>query len=118
VNLAQAQRTVPGLYKLWQTEHDPVYLPTLLKQISAMFWTPLNYTAEEFGQISAPTLIVQGDRDEAIPLEQAVAMYRWIPQSELAIIANMSHGAAFGDRSTAMLSVMLDFLLRYTPPEN
>lgn len=114
VNLEHAQRAHPGLYKLWQSEHDPAYLPTMLKQLSAMFWTPLNYTAEEFGQISAPTLVVQGDRDDMIPIEQAVAMYRWIPQGELAIISTMSHGAALGSRSTAMLYVMLDFLLRHS----
>ena len=117
VNLEQTERAFPGLYKAWQSEHDPVYLPTMLKQLSATFWTPLNYTDAEFGQISAPTLVVQGDRDEAIPIEQAVAMYRWIPQGELAIIANMSHGAALGSRSTALLSVMLDFLLRHSGDE-
>lgn len=117
VNLEQTERAFPGLYKVWQSEHDPAYLPTMLKQISAMFWTPLNYTSAEFGQVSAPTLVVQGDRDDAIPIEQAVAMYRWIPQGELAIISNMSHGAALGSRSTALLSVMLDFLLRHSGDE-
>lgn len=49
------------------------------------------YTAK----ISAPTLIVSGDRDEMIPLSNAVALAGRIPLAQLAVYPDASHGAIF-----------------------
>ncbi len=45
----------------------------------------------EFGRIQAPTLVMVGDRDEDVPVEDAVAMYRAIPCAELAVCPNANH---------------------------
>jgi pimeloyl-ACP methyl ester carboxylesterase len=84
--------------------------------MSTMFWTPLEYTAVEFQKITAPTLILLGDRDEFIPVEEAVEMYRFIPNAELAILLNATHGATVWGTSginPLFMSIVVDFLLRY-----
>jgi pimeloyl-ACP methyl ester carboxylesterase len=72
-------------------EGDPQYWKSLMRQISVLWWTPLNYTAEDFAKIGVPTLIVSGDREEASEVEQSVEMYRMIPKAELFILPNAEH---------------------------
>ena len=95
VNVEQLKREAPDSVKHWQTEHarpdNPDYWQTLLKQISTLWWTPLDYGAEDFRKITEPTLVVMGDRDELIEIEQAVEIYRLIANAELAIMPNASH---------------------------
>ena len=50
-----------------------------------------NYTYSDFASITAPTLILCGDRDEFCPVEQAVAAYRPLPDGELAILPGHGH---------------------------
>jgi len=113
VNIEQIQRNNPELITLLQTEHvrvdDPDYWKTLLKQYSVLWWAPLEYTADGFHKIAEPTLIFQNDRDEFVELEQAVEMYRFIPNAELAILPNSKHSSP---NSKLLIETVLDFLLR------
>jgi pimeloyl-ACP methyl ester carboxylesterase len=115
VNFEQIQRGDPEWVNYLKTSHtssnDPDYWQTLLKQISTMWWTPLDYTAEDFEKITKPTLILLGDRDGIIDLEQAVEMYQLIPNAELAIIPNATH---FSAGSELTMNIVLDFLLRHS----
>jgi pimeloyl-ACP methyl ester carboxylesterase len=76
-----------------------------------MWWTPLDYTAESFQKISEPTLILLGDSDGLIELEQAVEMYQLIQSAELAIIPNATHFSAVNELS---MNIVLDFLVRHS----
>jgi len=49
------------------------------------------YTYADLAQITAPTLILTGDRDEFCTVEQAVATYRQLPDGELAILPGHGH---------------------------
>jgi pimeloyl-ACP methyl ester carboxylesterase len=81
-------------------------------QLSVPFWAEPNYSSAEFARITAPTLVLLGDRDEAIPVEQAVEMYRQIPQAELAIVPGADHSfSAVG--MEAFNHAALEFLLRH-----
>jgi pimeloyl-ACP methyl ester carboxylesterase len=119
VNIEYIQREMPDWVDLWKTEHarahDPDYWQTMLKQLSIMWWTPLDYTAEDFQKIVDPTLILLGDRDGTIELQQAVDMYQLIPNAELAILPSTTHlSAIFSARSELAMKVVLDFLLRHS----
>jgi pimeloyl-ACP methyl ester carboxylesterase len=118
VNFEYVEKTFPELLEVLKAEHmgsgDPGYWKTLLKQISLMFWTPLDYSAADFQKITDPALILMGDRDGTIEVEQAVEMYRLIPHAELAILPNTSHMTAL--QSKYFSEVVLDFLLRQTHP--
>jgi pimeloyl-ACP methyl ester carboxylesterase len=49
------------------------------------------YTYSDLASVTAPTLILAGDRDEFCPVEQAVAAYRQLPDGELAILPGHGH---------------------------
>ncbi len=54
----------------------------------------INIDAELLRDISAPTLVIHGDRDLFFPVDIAIDMYRHIPTSSLAIFPNTGHIAA------------------------
>lgn len=95
VNIEKIQSDEPEWVSRLKKDHartnDSDYWQTLLKQISTLWWTPLNYSVEDFHKINEPTLITMGDRDGMIEIEQAVDMYRFIPNAELAILPNGTH---------------------------
>lgn len=119
VNIEKIQEEIPDLVDLWKAEHSCTdisdYWQTLLKQISTMWLTPLDYTADDFHTITEPTLILMGDRDRAIELNQAVDMYQLIPNAELAILPNATHFSALNELS---IKIVLDHLLRHTIKRN
>jgi len=49
---------------------------------------------DDLAEIEAPTLVVAGDRDPIVPVEEAVAMYRSIPEADLWIVPHASHVVA------------------------
>lgn len=114
VNIERIQREAPEWVDELKKEHfrsdDLDYWQTLLKQISNMWWAPLDYTEEDFQKITEPTLILLGDRDGTVELQQAFAMYQLIRNAELAIIPNSTHFTACNELS---MSIVLDFLLRH-----
>lgn len=88
---------------------DPNYWRTLLLQSSVLWWAPLDYSPEELQQIVAPSLILLGDRDGIIPVQQAVDMYCMLPAAELAIVPNATHMSTL---TPLCMQIVLDFLLR------
>jgi pimeloyl-ACP methyl ester carboxylesterase len=77
-----------------------------------MWFTPLNYTAEDFQKIKIPTLILIGDRDPVVPVEEVVEMYRSIAGAELAILPQSDHSLPIA-RVELFQTIVLDFLTRY-----
>ncbi len=114
VNFERMQNEFPGWVDELRTTHaridDPENWQALLKQISTLWWTPLDYTAEDFQKIVDPTLILMGDRDETVPVEQAIDMYRLIRNAELAILPNTTHDSTISELS---MNIVLDFLVRH-----
>lgn len=112
INSEKIRASMGDMIEYMQTEHAPLggadYWETLLRQISVMWLTPLNYSVEDLQRITAPTLIALGDRDDAIPVEQAVELYRMLPQAELAITPNENHGV-----SAQFMQIVSDFLVRH-----
>jgi pimeloyl-ACP methyl ester carboxylesterase len=75
----------------------------------------LNYTPEDFARVIAPTLVLVGDRDGFVPVEDGVAMYRLLPNAELAVVPAADHGRLIFSREMAALvqPLILDFLQRH-----
>ena len=92
---------------------DLNYYRTLLESISTMWWTPLNYSLEDFEGILSPTLIIMGEDDEMIPLEEALKMVELIPQAELGLIPRTTHNEVLKEGGL-FLKLVLDFFFRYT----
>ena len=69
----------------------------------------MNLTPPALSKITAPTLIVYGDRDPLYPVEMAVEMYRAIPRSALCVVPNGGHGPVFLDAAAQFAQTALAF---------
>jgi pimeloyl-ACP methyl ester carboxylesterase len=102
----------------WAAWLDQIYGPDawkpLLIHIKRMWTTPLNYAPDDFARVVAPTLVLLGDRDELVSIDEAAEMYRLLPAAELAVVPGANHGAFFSEKVAAFQSLMLDFLLRHS----
>jgi pimeloyl-ACP methyl ester carboxylesterase len=116
VSIERINQSMPQLVGLWRSWHSPIHGPAhweiLAAQISTMWWTPLNYTADDFQKIKIPTLIMVGDRDQMVPLEEAVEMYRLVPEAELAIVPQSDHSLP-RNRADLFSTIVFDFLMRH-----
>ncbi|HUS13619.1 MAG TPA: alpha/beta hydrolase [Chloroflexia bacterium] len=112
LDLDRMQAEQPDWVTYMQAEHtqadDPAYWKTLMTQISGLWWNVHDYGLADLQRITTPTLILLGDRDEGVEVEQAVEMYRGIPNAELAILPNASHGHL----NAIAISTIIDFLKR------
>ena len=78
----------------WPTEQHGAEKAMLLAR---QFWHNLqlygdpSFTPDILSTIKAKWLVVQGDNDEAVPLQQALEMHQYIPNSRLWIVPNGGH---------------------------
>jgi pimeloyl-ACP methyl ester carboxylesterase len=63
----------------------------VVAKLAAMHAAEPSFTVADLGQVTSRTLVIVADDDE-VRLEHAVAMYRAIPEAELAVIPGTSHG--------------------------
>jgi pimeloyl-ACP methyl ester carboxylesterase len=66
------------------------------------------YTLDDFRSITAPTLILTGDRDHFCSVEEGAVAYRNLPAGELAILPDTDHAI-----TPAVIDTTVDFLLRH-----
>jgi len=69
-----------------QQTSEPHAWKTFLDNIKPMWNAVLNYTAEGFARVVAPTLVLLGDRDSFVPVEEGLDMYHHLPNAEFAVI--------------------------------
>ena len=77
----------------WAALHGPekqVYLAKAFWQNLNLYGDP-SFTPDMLSTIKANWLVVQGDNDEALPLQQALEMHQYIPNSRLWIVPNGGH---------------------------
>jgi pimeloyl-ACP methyl ester carboxylesterase len=65
--------------------------PVFVERLQKMWETQPNFTPGQLGAISAPTLVIAGDRDFYTP-EYTTRMWRSIPNARLWIAPNSTHG--------------------------
>ena len=90
VNFERAEQAIPQLVAVWQAQHrqSPTHWKELATQLSHDMLNPELPTDDDLRQIAAPALIVWGDRDQFLPIDDAVALYRALPQARLAVVPN------------------------------
>ena len=93
------------------SDPDPDYPRILLESLAQLWWTPLDYTEDDFKKITAPTLIIMGEMDEMIPMAEAKEMATLIPGAELAVIPDAKHNVVLVN-GELVISLLLDFLSR------
>ena len=99
--MAKAQFSdMPQLYKdvFLSIRHDSAALHTMFVRDSHRMQTFTGWTDDQVRSISAPALVVIGDRDVTRP-EHAVEMFRTMPSARLAILPGV-HGSFMGEQLT------------------
>jgi pimeloyl-ACP methyl ester carboxylesterase len=89
---------------------DPAEWPRLVEKVKAMHLSFAGWYEKRLRELAAPLMVMLGDRD-LTTLEHAIALYRLVPDSRLAVLPGSDHGApvAHPDWVAAML---LDFFGR------
>jgi pimeloyl-ACP methyl ester carboxylesterase len=68
-------------------------------------------SSKRLKEITAPTLVVSGDRDTTVPMESQVVLVKNIPSARHVIISNAGH-AVIIDQPEAFNAALLEFLLK------
>jgi pimeloyl-ACP methyl ester carboxylesterase len=97
-----------GLYQMHSPD-GPAHWPVVYAKFAEMIEREPNIPVAELAQISVPTLVVAGD-DDMVTLEHTVALYRAIPNSELAVIPGASHAVGI-EKPELFNRIVLDFLV-------
>ena len=98
----------------WATEQHSA---EKAKFLGEQFWQNIklygdpSFTPDILSTIRAKWLVVQGDNDEFVPLQNAIEMHQYIPNSRLWIIPNGGHLPHLNaDFQSEFLRVSLEFL--------
>ncbi len=114
VNIEQFEQAMPQLVELLRISHsqNPDHWKTLLTQISHEMMEPTLPSRDDLKKITIPILSIWGDRDEFLPVEDAIELYRLIPNAELAVLPNADHSIS-RTRVEQFANLAKDFLLRH-----
>ena len=82
-----------GIRSLHQGGED--HWPTLVEQTASMWLDYPGLSPNQVAAIEEPALVLAGDRDQFIPLDLSVALYRALTHAELAMIPLADHIAPF-----------------------
>ncbi len=76
-------------------------------QQSADMW--LGYSglnADKLARVNEPCLVIAGDRDNLIPLQQTIDIFEWLPNAELAILPGQDHGQPLSSPAKFMAAII------------
>jgi pimeloyl-ACP methyl ester carboxylesterase len=85
----------------------------LVRQTAPMWLDYEGLSPDQLRAIQAPVLVLAGDRDEFVPLDLSVWLYRALPDAELAICPRLSHDGPSPERGPVLASLIRDFAERY-----
>jgi len=92
---SESSEEMRAMLELMKADHEGAqgegYLKTYLAQAFDRTTQSPGYTFEDLGKITAPTLILTGDRDDFCSVEEGVEAYRMLEQGELAVLPNHGH---------------------------
>jgi pimeloyl-ACP methyl ester carboxylesterase len=90
------------------------HYPVVVEKLSRMHQTEPSLTEEDLGAIGCRTLVMLGDDDE-VRLEHGIALFRALPNAELAIIPGSSHGLLV-EKPKLCNTMIIDFLANDPAP--
>jgi pimeloyl-ACP methyl ester carboxylesterase len=86
----------------------------LVCQTARMWLTYAGLAPDDLRAIRAPVLVLAGDRDELVPFDLTVSLYRTLPDAELAVCPRADHAGPTPERARVFASLIRDFASRYT----
>jgi pimeloyl-ACP methyl ester carboxylesterase len=88
------EQKVPQFARTLQERHAPADWKEVLRHTASMMEGLGKQNAlapEDYKEISCPCLLMLGDRDKMVTLEETVAVYRQLPHGQLAVLPNTPH---------------------------
>ena len=99
------------MFELMKSDHDSAqgagHWKTVVAQTFDRITQPHGYTFKDLQTITAPTLVLIGDRDPFCTVEQGAAVQRALPAGELAVLPDTGHLI-----TPAAVQTMIDFFER------
>jgi pimeloyl-ACP methyl ester carboxylesterase len=86
----------------------PDHFPVVNGKLARMNWEEPTLAVSELSRVTSRTLVMLADDDE-VTLEHAIAMYRGLPDAELAVVPGTSHGLLH-EKPALRNSIIVDFL--------
>jgi pimeloyl-ACP methyl ester carboxylesterase len=86
----------------------PDHFPVVNGKLARLNWEEPTLAGSELSAVASQTLVMVGDDDE-VKLEHAIAMYRGIPDAELAVVPGTSHGLLH-EKPALCNRIIVDFL--------
>jgi pimeloyl-ACP methyl ester carboxylesterase len=91
----------------FEPAQGPGYVKVYYERVFEMWTKPMGFSMDDLAQITAPTLLLAGDRDEFCSVEEGVVAYRKLPQGELGFLPGQDHAVP-----PLACTMALAFLLR------
>jgi pimeloyl-ACP methyl ester carboxylesterase len=94
LDAGKIEAKVPAFAKALQERHVPNDWKEVMQRTAAMLKALGEdnlLKPEDYESIQVPTLIMLGDRDRMVTLEETVAVYRALPNAQLAIVPGTHH---------------------------
>lgn len=108
----QGEPQMAAVFKRMKADYDDAQGEGHWRRYIRLFFERITrfpgYTFDDFRSITAPTLIMAGDRDHFCSVEEAAVAYRNLPAGEMAILPNTGH-----EITPAAVDATVDFLLRH-----
>jgi pimeloyl-ACP methyl ester carboxylesterase len=102
-----------GAFELMKVDEDSGqgedHWKNYLRLVFHRLTNPPGYTTTDLGAITAPTLIIVGDRDEFCSVEEGVNAYRTLAEGELAVVPRTGHII-----TPPLVELMVEFLERWS----
>lgn len=87
---------------------------TLVLQTAPMWLDEEGLTPDDVRRIEAPALVFTGDRDDGLPVELSVSLYRTLPNAELGVCPHADHVAPVTPaRASILAAIVRDFAIRH-----
>ena len=103
------EREKPGLIELWKIDATKLHIPSVLKILTTL--KRRDSVLDRVPEISAPTLVLVGAEDRALPPPCSEEIAAGIPGAEYAAIEDAGHLSAL-EQPAAVNAAILDFLGR------
>lgn len=94
LDAAKIEEKLPAFAKALQQRHAPNDWKQVLQHTIGMLLAlgaDNTLKPEQYADIQTPSLILLGDRDKMVSLEETVAVYRSLPNAQMGIIPNTHH---------------------------
>jgi pimeloyl-ACP methyl ester carboxylesterase len=110
------RKNMPALVKRYDeiSPDGPAHFPVVFEKTKRLWLNEPNIAKEELAKISAPTMVMAGDRD-AIPIEHTLELFQSIKGAQLCIVPGTTH-FLMSQKPDMVNTAILDFLTAKLKP--